>query len=180
VALSLKARARRIRLILLDVDGVLTDGRILVHADGTESKQFDIRDGTGIVLAQKAGLVVGLLSARHSGATAERARQLRIGLVRQGALDKLATFESVIAELGLAADEVAFMGDDLLDLPVLGRVGLATAPADAVSDVRAVVHWVSEARGGAGAVRELTELILKAQDRWDALVAEWTPARAQP
>jgi 3-deoxy-D-manno-octulosonate 8-phosphate phosphatase (KDO 8-P phosphatase) len=179
VALTLKARARRVRLILLDVDGVLTDGRILVHADGTESKQFDIRDGTGIVLAQKAGLTVGVLSARHSAATAERARQLRIGIVRQGALDKLATFESLVAELGLSADEVAFMGDDLLDLPVLGRVGLAAAPADAVSDVRAVVHWIADARGGAGAVRELAELILKAQDRWDGLVAEWTPARAQ-
>lgn len=173
-------RARRIRLVLLDVDGVLTDGKILLHADGSESKQFDIRDGTGIVLAQKAGLRVGLLSARHSAATTERAQQLRIAIVRQGALDKLGTFEALIAELDLRPDEVAFMGDDLLDLPVLARVGLAAAPADAVPDVRALAHWTSQARGGDGAVRELTELLLKAQGLWDGLIAEWIPARARP
>lgn len=173
---SVAERARRIRLVLLDVDGVLTDGKIVVHADGTESKTFDIRDGTGIVLAQKAGVRVGLLSARHSAATTERASQLRIAIVRQGALDKLATYQELLAELGFVDAEVAFMGDDLLDLPVLGRVGLAAAPADAVPEVRAVAHWISQARGGDGAVRDLAEVVLKAQDRWNALVAEWTPA----
>jgi len=171
-------RARRIRLILLDVDGVLTDGKILVHADGSESKQFDIKDGTGIVLAQKAGIRVGLLSARQSASTTERAAQLRITLVRQGALDKLGEYEEVRTELGLEDDQIAFMGDDLLDLPVLARVGLGAAPADAVAEVREVAHWVSRQRGGDGAVRELTEMVLKAQDRWDVLVAEWTPARS--
>ena len=180
MAPTLTERARRVRLVLLDVDGVLTDGKIVVHADGTESKTFDIRDGTGIVLAQKAGVRVGLLSARQSGATTERANQLRITIVRQGALDKLTTYESLLAELGLDDEEVAFMGDDLLDLPVLGRVGLAAAPADAVDVVRSRVHWVSARRGGDGAVRELAELVLKAQDRWLALVAEWTPAPTQP
>ena len=179
MALTLTDRARRIRLLLLDVDGVLTNGKIVVHADGTESKTFDIRDGTGIVLAQKAGVRVGLLSARHSAATTERAQQLRISIVRQGALDKLATYQELLAELELDDHDVAFMGDDLLDLPVLGRVGLAGAPADAVPEVRAVAHWVSQARGGDGAVRELAEVLLKAQDRWDALVAEWTPAPTQ-
>jgi 3-deoxy-D-manno-octulosonate 8-phosphate phosphatase (KDO 8-P phosphatase) len=180
MALTLTERARRIRLVLLDVDGVLTDGKIVVHADGSESKTFDIRDGTGIVLAQKAGVRVGLLSARHSAATTERANQLRITLVHQGALDKLATYEAVLAELDLGDHDVAFMGDDLLDLPVLGRVGLAAAPADAVPEVRAAAHWVSAARGGDGAVRELAEVVLKAQDRWNSLVAEWTPAPTQP
>ncbi len=176
MAPTLSERAMRVRLILLDVDGVLTDGKIIVHADGTESKAFDIRDGTGIVLAQKAGVRVGLLSARHSAATTERASQLRIAIVRQGALDKLTTYEGLLAELGLDDHDVAYMGDDLLDLPVLGRVGLAAAPADAVPEVRAVAHWVSGSRGGDGAVRELTEVVLKAQGRWTALVAEWTPA----
>jgi len=180
VARTSHDRARRIRLILLDVDGVLTDGKILVHADGTESKQFDIKDGTGIVLAQKAGIRVGLLSARQSASTTERAAQLRITLVRQGALDKLGEYEGIRAELGLDDDQVAFMGDDLLDLPVLARVGLGGAPADAVPEVRAAAHWVSRQRGGDGAVRELTEMVLKAQDLWDALVAEWTPARSEP
>jgi 3-deoxy-D-manno-octulosonate 8-phosphate phosphatase (KDO 8-P phosphatase) len=179
MALTVTDRARRIRLVLLDVDGVLTDGKIAVHADGSESKTFDIRDGTGIVLAQKAGVRVGLLSARQSAATTERANQLRIAIVRQGALDKLATYEALLAELDLDDHDVAFMGDDLLDLPVLGRVGLAAAPADAVSEVKAVVHWVSQSRGGDGAVRELAEMVLKAQDRWDVLVAEWTPAPSQ-
>lgn len=168
-------RARRIRLLLLDVDGVLTDGKIQLHHDGTESKQFDIRDGTGIVLAQKAGIRVGLLSARQSAATVERAAQLRITLVRQGALDKRTTYEEIRHELDLGDAEIAFMGDDLLDLPVLGRVGLAAAPADAVEIVRSRVHWVSARRGGDGAVRELTELLLTAQDKWDDLVAEWLP-----
>ncbi len=180
MALTLTERARRVRLVLLDVDGVLTDGKILLHADGTESKTFDIRDGTGIVLAQKAGVRVGLLSARQSASTTERANQLRITIVRQGALDKLTTYEALLAELGLEDDDVAFMGDDLLDLPVLARVGLAAAPADAVPEVRAVAHWVSRARGGDGAVRELAEVVLKSQDRWNALVAEWTPAPTQP
>jgi 3-deoxy-D-manno-octulosonate 8-phosphate phosphatase (KDO 8-P phosphatase) len=179
MALALIERARRVRLVLLDVDGVLTDGKILVQADGTESKTFDIRDGTGIVLAQKAGVRVGLLSARQSASTAERANQLRITIVRQGALDKLTTYEALCAELGLEDRDVAFMGDDLLDLPVLSRVGLAAAPADAVPEVKAIVHWVSHARGGDGAVRELAEMVLKSQDRWDALVAEWTPAPTQ-
>jgi 3-deoxy-D-manno-octulosonate 8-phosphate phosphatase (KDO 8-P phosphatase) len=179
VALTTADRARRIRLLLLDVDGVLTDGKILIHHDGTESKQFDIRDGTGIVLAQKGGIRVGLLSARQSAATAERASQLRVTLVRQGSLDKLATYEAIKSELGLEDADVAFMGDDFLDLQVLARVGLSAAPADAVDAVLGSVDWVSTRRGGDGAVRELTELLLKAQDKWDGLLAEWLPARAE-
>ena len=180
MGLTADDRARRVRLILLDVDGVLTNGKILLHADGSESKQFDIRDGTGIVLAQKAGLRVGLLSARTSAATSERAAQLRIALVRQGSLDKLVEYEAIRAELGLADGEVAFMGDDFLDLPVLARAGLAAAPADAVPEARAAAHWVSRRAGGDGAVRELCELVLKAQDRWEGLVADFTPARSEP
>ena len=166
-------RARRVRLLLMDVDGVLTDGKILLHADGTESKTFDIRDGTGIVLALRAGLRVGLLSARHSGATTERAAQLKIPIVRQGAADKLAAYEEILRLEGVADDEVAFMGDDLLDLPVLARVGLPAAPADATCEARGAAAWVSTARGGDGAVRELVE----AQDKWDAVVADLAPVR---
>jgi 3-deoxy-D-manno-octulosonate 8-phosphate phosphatase (KDO 8-P phosphatase) len=166
--------AQGIRLLLFDVDGVLTDGTILVHADGRESKQFDIRDGTGIVLAERAGLRVGLLSARHSAATAERASQLRIPIVRQGAADKLEAYRDIIASEALSDAEVAYMGDDVLDLPVLSRVGLSAAPADAMPDVLPRVTWVSRHNGGRGAVRELIELVLKAQGRWPDLLAEWT------
>ena len=123
--------ARRVRLLLLDVDGVLTDGTILLHHDGAESKAFHIRDGAAIVWAQRAGLKVGLLSGRASDATVQRAAQLGIPLVVQGAADKLAAYEQILREAALEDGEVAYMGDDLQDLPVLRRVGFSAAPADA-------------------------------------------------
>ena len=166
-------QAARVRLILFDVDGVLTDGKLLVHADGSESKTFDIKDGTGIVWAQRLGLTVGLLSARSSVATAQRAAQLGITLVHQGVQSKLETYNQIADSLMLDDADVAYMGDDILDLPVLARVGLATAPADASPDVRSRVHWVSEAKGGDGAARELIELILRAQNRWDSVIATY-------
>lgn len=172
-------RARRLRLLLFDVDGVLTDGRILLHADGTESKQYHIRDGTALVWARRAGLLTGLLSARTSMATTQRAQQLSIPIVRQGVDDKLAAYEAILVDQRLADDEVAFMGDDLLDLPVLARVGLSCAPADAVADVRTRVHWVSAHGGGAGAVRELVEHVLQAQGQWQALLDRHWPQGAR-
>ena len=173
-------RARRIRLLLFDVDGVLTDGKILLHADGSESKRFDIKDGTAIVLAQRAGLRTGLLSARQAATTTERAAQLRIPIVRQGVADKLEALEEILVAEGLAASEIAYMGDDLLDLPVINRVGIGAAPADAAGEVRARAAWVGTRRGGDGAVREFVEAILRAQDRWDSIVASFTeaPSRA--
>lgn len=166
-------KAARVRLILFDVDGVLTDGKILLHADGTESKVFDIKDGTGIVWAQRLGLTVGFLSARSSSATAQRAAQLGITLVHQGVANKLETYDQIADTLMLDDDEIAYMGDDILDLPVLSRVGLATAPADAADDVRTRVHWVAQAKGGAGAARELIELILRSQGLWDSVIATY-------
>lgn len=171
---TLQTRARRIRLVLLDVDGVLTDGTVLMHGDGTESKGFHIRDGAGIVWAMQSGLKIGLLSARASAATSQRAAQLGIRIVVQGAVSKPAEFERIVAEAGLEDDQVAYMGDDLLDLPVLQRAGLGGAPADAAAEVRAAAHWVSTLPGGRGAVREFIELVLKAQDRWDGLVQEFS------
>jgi 3-deoxy-D-manno-octulosonate 8-phosphate phosphatase (KDO 8-P phosphatase) len=168
---TLADRARRVRLVLLDVDGVLTDATILLADDGAEQKRFSIRDGTAVVWAQGAGLTVALLSGRQSAATARRASQLGIGIVSQGAGDKLDTYRRLILAHGFTDDEVAYMGDDLLDLPVLLTVGLSAAPADAAADVRSRVSWVSSLRGGRGAVRELVELILRAQDRWSGIVA---------
>ena len=167
------SKAARIRLVLFDVDGVLTDGKILLHADGTESKQFDIRDGTGIVWALRLGLTIGFLSARFSQSTAQRAAQLGVTLLHQGVTSKLETYEQIVDELLLENEQVAYMGDDVLDLPVLLRSGFSTAPADAAEEVRRRVDWVSGARGGHGAARELIELILKAQDKWDGLVAAY-------
>ena len=169
--MSLRSKARRVKLLLFDVDGVLTDGTVTIHADGTESKTFGIRDGIGVVWAERAGLKVGLLSARMSATTPHRAAQLGITIVQQGVADKLDGYERIIAAEQVGDAEVAYMGDDIVDLAVLGRVGLSASPADAVAQVRARVDWVSRARAGRGAVRALIELILRAQGRWDAIVA---------
>ncbi len=172
------ARASKIRLVLFDVDGVLTDGKIVMHADGTESKVFDIKDGTAVVWAMRLGLQVGFLSARTSAATAQRAAQLGVTLVHQGVSSKLETYDQIADSLLLDDDQIAYMGDDVLDLPVLLRAGLAPARNDAAEEVRSRVHWVSQRRGGDGAARELIETILRAQDRWASVVATYV-AEAQ-
>jgi len=153
-----------IRLLILDVDGVLTDGDIIVNHDGSESKRFNIRDGTGIVWAHRAGLKTGVLSGRSSTAMALRAAELGMSVVRQGVgVTKQEAFAEILREQGLTAAEVAYMGDDVLDLPVLRQAGLAAAPADAAEHVKRRVHWVSAANGGRGAARQLVELVLDAQ-----------------
>jgi 3-deoxy-D-manno-octulosonate 8-phosphate phosphatase (KDO 8-P phosphatase) len=172
--MSIQAKATRIKLLLFDVDGVLTDGRVLVHGDGTESKEFAIRDGIAMVWAQRAGLRVGLLSARTSATTPRRAAQLGITLVHQGVLRKIDAYEQILADERLTDPEVAYMGDDIVDLAVLGRAGLSSAPADAAAEVRARVDWVSAAAGGGGAARELIELVMKAQDRWNSIVESYS------
>jgi len=173
--MTVDERVAGIKLLLFDVDGVLTDGVVLMHADGSEAKGFHIRDGAAMVWAQRAGLMVGLLSARSSGATTHRAAQLAIRLVVQGATSKLSAYERILRDTGLPDGSVAYMGDDLLDLPVLTRVGLSAAPVDAAAEVRTSVHWVSTAAGGRGAVREFIEMVLRAQNRWDAIVREYLP-----
>jgi 3-deoxy-D-manno-octulosonate 8-phosphate phosphatase (KDO 8-P phosphatase) len=170
---SLHDKASRIRLLLLDVDGVLTDGVVLMHADGTESKGFHIRDGAAIVWAQRAGIPVGLLSARTSGATTHRAAQLAVRIVAQGVKSKLASYDQIVRDAALDDAAVAYMGDDLLDLPVIARAGLSGAPADAAPEVRARVDWVSQCAGGRGAVREFIELVLRAQDRWERVTRDY-------
>ena len=171
------ARAVRVRALLLDVDGVLTDGGLYIHADGTETRRFDIKDGAGIAIARRAGLTVGLISARQSPSTLHRARQLGIDPVRQGVADKAATLDELLTTHQWETDDVAYMGDDVVDLPVLRRVGLAACPADAVAEVRAAVHVVVTRPGGHGAVRALIEDILRAQGRWDDLIAAGTDQR---
>jgi 3-deoxy-D-manno-octulosonate 8-phosphate phosphatase (KDO 8-P phosphatase) len=162
-----------IKLLLFDVDGVLTDGSIIVHGDGSESKEFNIRDGAGIVWAQRAGLAIGLLSARLADATAVRATQLGITIVVQGAANKLLGYERILEDSGLTDDQVGYMGDDLQDLPVLRRAGFSAAPADAAPEVRAAVQWVSSSGGGHGAVRECIEHVLRAQGTWRTAVADY-------
>ena len=176
---SVEKRAARIRLVLFDVDGVLTDGRVVLHGDGRESKQFHIRDGIVMVWAQRVGLQVGLLSARLSATTTERAAQLGITLVHQGVASKIDTYDEILRTIGLSDEEVAYMGDDIVDIAVLSRVGLAAAPADAVAEVRERVHWVAPSAGGAGAARELLELVLRTQGRWDTIVQSFMPLTSE-
>ncbi len=167
---AVHAKARGIRLLLFDVDGVLTPGSIMLHADGSESKSFSIRDGQAMMWVQRAGLTVGLLSGRRSDATARRAAELGISLLIMGENDKRSAYGQILASQGLKDEQVAFMGDDLPDLPVLGRCGLSAAPADAEDEVRSRVHFVSRYDGGRGAAREFIEVILRGRGRWDALV----------
>jgi len=167
---QIETRSRKIKLLLLDVDGVLTDGSVTMYGDGTEAKTFSIRDGAAIVWAQASGLPVGLLTGRPSEVTNRRAAELGIAILANAGPDKQEAFAYLLRERGLMETDVAYMGDDLLDLTVLRRAGLSAAPADAADEVRAVVHWVSRHAGGRGAVREFVEVLLKARGHWDSLV----------
>lgn len=159
-------RARRVRLVLMDVDGTLTDGTLLVLPDGEEVRSFNVRDGLGIMLAQMAGLRAGIITGKESKSVAQRAARLGLAEVHQGAVDKLKALDGILARNGLPAEAVAFIGDDLGDLDVLMAVGLAGAVGDAHPDVKARAQFISRAAGGRGAVREFLEFILKAQGRW--------------
>lgn len=163
-----------IRLLLLDVDGVLTDGSIIVDETGKETKRFHVRDGLAIKAWRDCGYLVGLLTARNSRATALRAEELGIEIVEQGAADKLIVFENLCTRLGVEAGEVAYMGDDLQDLPVLRRVAMPMAPADAAEEVRQVAQLVTEKPGGRGAVREAVEHLLTAAGRWDEVIESYS------
>lgn len=168
--MSVQKRCEPIELILADVDGVMTDGRVVINNQGVETKEFHIRDGMGIRLWQRAGYRFGLVTSRSSQVVKMRAAELEIGLVRQGASDKLATVLEILRELDLAPVQACYIGDDLPDLPAVRTVGLGVAVADACAELREAAHYVTAAAGGAGAVREVVELILKAQGRWQDLI----------
>ena len=156
-------RAARLRLVALDVDGVLTDGRLYYGPQGEAVKVFDVRDGHGIKMLLAHGVEVAILSARSSDIVATRARELGIGRVLQGRGDKAAAWTVLLQETGVAAEEAGFIGDDLPDLPVLARAGFAATVADARDEVKDVAHWISAQPGGRGAVRAFAEFILRAK-----------------
>lgn len=159
----------KIRLLLLDVDGIMTDGRIYYDANGGEIKSFDVKDGHGLKLLQRAGIEVGIITGRNSSIVKRRADELGIAILYQGAKDKIIPYEEILRERGFADDEVAYMGDDLVDLPILLRVGYSATVADAVAEVKERVHYVTSRRGGRGAVREVCEILLKHTDGWAAV-----------
>ncbi len=163
----------RVRLLLLDVDGVLTDGRIIYDARGQEIKEFHVRDGHGIKMIQRAGVEVGIITGRRSRAVELRARELGISLVRQGVSDKVAAWRAILGERGLAPEQTAYVGDDIVDLPLMRQVGFAAAVADAHAAVAAAASYVAEKPGGGGAVREIIEFLLHACGAWEAATAEY-------
>jgi 3-deoxy-D-manno-octulosonate 8-phosphate phosphatase (KDO 8-P phosphatase) len=166
------ARLRGIKLFLCDVDGVLTDGTVMM-GQGRETKTFDIRDGLGLKLLQQEGIKVGWISARPSTATDERALDLKVDFVRQSSASKVAVIEEILEETGLAWSEISFMGDDVLDLGVLRRAGFSAAPADAREEARRLAHYTCSLGGGRGAVREVAEMVLRAQGRLEGLLAKF-------
>jgi 3-deoxy-D-manno-octulosonate 8-phosphate phosphatase (KDO 8-P phosphatase) len=166
---SVEKRAAHIKLLLMDCDGVLTDGSLFLLGDEDEQKSFNVKDGLGLELFNRAGLRSGIISGRTSLAVERRARETGVRFVRQGIENKIAVFAEVLAEAGVTENEVAFIGDDLNDIPLMQRAELAVAVADAVEETRLIAHYVTRAEGGRGAVREVVELILKAQGRWSEL-----------
>ncbi|MEW6125767.1 MAG: HAD family hydrolase [Acidobacteriota bacterium] len=167
-------RAQKIKLLILDCDGVLTDGRIQMTASGDESKTFDVRDGHGLVMLHRAGLRSAIISGRKSIVVQRRAQELGIAHVHEMAWIKLEPYQQILNEENLSDDAVCYVGDDVVDIPLLRRAGLAVAVADAVEEVKAQAHYVTRATGGRGAVREVVELILKAQGKWDELMLRYT------
>lgn len=167
------ARARTVRLVILDVDGVLTDGRIVYGTGGIELKAFDVQDGHGVKLFHRTGLRTAILTGRASDIVARRAEELGITDVVQDARDKLAAYRELLARHALTDAQIACIGDDVTDLPLLARAGLAVAVPGAVPEARAAAHYVTRRAGGRGAVREVLDLILKAQGLWDQVLARY-------
>lgn len=159
---NLKERLKKIKLLLLDVDGVLTDGGLYYTENGDEMKKFHVRDGLGIKLVQRAGVAVGFVTGMKSKLVAKRALGLKIDEVVQDCMDKRPAVEALIRKRGLAWEHVAFVGDDLIDMPVMRQAGFAASVADAAEETRGVAHYVTELSGGQGAVREVCDLLLEA------------------
>jgi len=163
---NIKEKLCKIKLLILDVDGVMTDGKIIMDDGGRELKSFNVRDGHGIKILQRYGVAVAILTGRKSKVVEFRAKDLEIKDVYQGALNKKEVFEKILKKRKLSADETAYLGDDIVDIPVLKRAGFSAAVADALDVVKKSVDYVTKNRGGDGAVRELCEMILQAQGKW--------------
>lgn len=162
----MKDALKKIKMLAMDLDGVLTDGRIIVDSNGVETKNFDVQDGFGIVFLRKCGILTAILSARDSAVGAVRAKDLKIDKVCVGVYPKTSAYESLLQEFKITDEEVCFMGDDVADLKIMRRCGVAVAVANAVFEVKQAAHYVTVRRGGRGAVRETVELILNAQGHW--------------
>ena len=173
IADDLKDRILKIKLVALDVDGVLTDGRIIYGDYGDELKFFDVQDGFGLVMLRRAGIPVVIISAKKSRVNQRRAKELKVMKIYQNVRDKLKIFEKIIRKMKLKHEDACYIGDDLMDLPVLSRVGFAVGVKNAVEDVKQAAHYVTLKRGGRGALREVADLILKTQSKWPVVTERY-------
>lgn len=170
---GLKKRAKRIRVLIMDVDGVLTPGYIVMGDSGREMKFFDVQDGFGLSLWRKAGLKSAIITAGATGAVEKRAGYLKIDSIYQGVKDKFTIYERIKDEFKVTDSQICFIGDDLIDLPILKKVGLACCVSNATRDIMPYVHYVSRREGGRGAVREIIDLVLKTQGLWDKVTRDY-------
>ena len=173
IAENLKEKLLKIKIVLIDNDGVLTDGRIVYGDYGDELKFFDVQDGFGMTLLKRAGFPVVVVSGKKSRINNRRAKELEVDKLFQKATDKLKIFERILKKYKISADEALYIGDDLIDLPVMRRAGFAAAVANAVPEIKEVSHYVTERSGGRGAVREVIDLLLKAQGKWEAVTRRY-------
>ncbi len=167
---SLREKASRIKLLLLDVDGVLTDGRIVYDSKGSDSKFFDVHDGLGVYLLQRAGIPTVLITAKDSRTLRPRARDMRVAEVFVDVYPKSSVFDKILRKYSVTAQEVCFVGDDLVDLCLMDKVGFAIAVFNACTEIKNLAHYITQKEGGRGAVREVAELILKSQGKWQAML----------
>ncbi len=168
-----RKKLKSVKLLMLDVDGVLTDGKIIYNDRGEEIKAFNVRDGHGLKLLMRAGIEIALITGRKSKVVLHRARDLGIKKVYQGVINKIEIYEKILKEKKLKDIHVGFVGDDLVDIPVLKRVGFSAAVGDAIPEVKKVVDYVASKRGGEGAVREICELLLKVQNKWEGITERY-------
>jgi 3-deoxy-D-manno-octulosonate 8-phosphate phosphatase (KDO 8-P phosphatase) len=173
ISQSVLERAKRVKLVVMDIDGVMTDGRIIYSIYGDELKFFDVQDGLGVGLLRAAGIPSVIITAKRSRIVSLRARDMRVAKAYQGYTDKLIPFEKMLRRFRVSPEDVCFMGDDVIDLPLLKRVGFAVAVPNAVDEVRAAAHHVTSRTGGRGAVREICDIILRSQGKWDAATAKY-------
>ena len=170
---SLREKLQHIKILVMDVDGVMTDGRIIINDDGRETKNFDVRDGHGIKLVQRYGIEVALLTGRQSEVVKHRANELGITEVHQKIFNKKEVFAEILQKNNLNANQAAFIGDDIIDIPVLKEAGFSATVADAIDIVKKTVDYVTKNKGGRGAVREVCEMLLQAQGRWPEIAAKY-------
>jgi 3-deoxy-D-manno-octulosonate 8-phosphate phosphatase (KDO 8-P phosphatase) len=170
---SVLERAKKIKAMFFDIDGVLTDGRIVLGNYGDELKFFDIQDGHGIVMLGRVGIKTAFITGRKSRINVRRAKELKVGKIYQNAIDKLKVFEKAVRKFKVSPEEVCYIGDDLIDIPVLSRAGLAVAVKNAVPEAREKAHYVTEREGGRGAAREVIDLVIKAQGKWEEVTRRY-------